>query len=70
MKEFKRRIDQYLFKLLNVRIYNNKNSEYNYKFLKEIYLFTVEININSENLKADKNFISIGDDIIFKYVIK
>lgn len=58
---------------INVRIYDDKSSEYNHEFLKEIFPFATEININSENLRADKNmyfmyknFISTGDDILIQ----
>lgn len=58
---------------INIRIYDDRSSEYNLSFLKKIFPTAKEIILRSQNLKADKNmytiytdFLNTNDDILIQ----
>lgn len=51
-------------KNINLRIYDDKSSEYDEKFLKSIYPYATNIICREKNLKADRNMYEIYKDFL------
>lgn len=64
VKIFSLVLKKYLPVDINVKIYDDKSSEYDEEFLKEIFPFATNIKINLENFKADKNMYQIYQNFL------
>lgn len=49
---------------INIRIYDDKSTDYTIEYLKKIYFFANEIKIREKNVKADKNMYLIHKDFL------
>lgn len=60
---FVQALDEKLYKF-NIRIYDDKSTEYDIEYLKQKFYFSKEIKIRETNYKADKNMYFIYKDFL------